>query len=224
MVDLLDCTLKAGLTGWAWAAGLPGTIGGAVRGNAGAYGQGMSDIVESVEIFIDGKVVKLTKAEMEFSYRHSIIKKNLAAILAVNLKFEKGEVDKDIQQVKDYNNRRQLTQPLNYPNSGCIFKNIDLTETKINKEKVMKGLDINEEEFSQATKFNKLPVSYIIDRLNLKGKTIGGAQVSEKHGAFIVNINHAKAEHVIMLISDIKMHVRNEIGVQLQEEVQYVGF
>ncbi|MBN1779220.1 MAG: UDP-N-acetylmuramate dehydrogenase [Candidatus Buchananbacteria bacterium] len=223
-VDLLEATLKAGLTGWSWAAGLPGTIGGAVRGNAGAYGKGIGDILVSAEVFADGKVKELSNKELKFSYRDSIVKQKGWIVISAKLKLEKGDLKKEQEQVKAYNDRRQQTQPLNYPNAGCVFKNIDLIETPINKEKVMKGLDISEEEFKEATKFNKLPVSYIIDRLDLKGKTIGGAQVSEKHGAFIVNVDHARAEHVIMLMSDIKMHVRNEIGIQLHEEVQLVGF
>jgi len=99
-----------------------------------------------------------------------------------------------------------------------------LSEVEIDKKKVIKGLDVTEAEFAEATKYGKLPVSYIVDRLGLKGKTIGGAQVSEKHGAFIVNVGEARAEHVVMLISDVKMRVRNQLGIQLQEEVQYVGF
>ncbi|MAF13955.1 MAG: UDP-N-acetylenolpyruvoylglucosamine reductase [Parcubacteria group bacterium] len=228
VVDVLDKTLESSLVGWPWAAGLPGTIGGAIRGNAGAYGKAMSDITESVEIYQKGKVNNFTADKLGFKYRHSVIKETPGMIVvAVNLKLKKGsteEVKKDKDQVKIYNDRRENTQPLDLPNSGCVFKNIDLTKIKVDKAKVIKGLDITEEEYAEATKFDKLPVSYILDRLGLKGKTIGGAQVSEKHGAFVVNTGEAKAEHVIMLISDIKMRVRNELGIQLMEEVQYLGF
>lgn len=225
---VLEESLKAGLVGWPWAAGIPGTIGGAVRGNAGAYGKGMADITESVEVYEDGEVKKYTNEQMGFDYRHSIIKdKKDAVVVSVELKLKKGsmeEIKKDKEIITQYLERRKTTQPTDFPNSGCVFKNIDLTKVEIDKEKVMKGLDINEEEFHEATKFGKLPVSYITDKLGLKGKKIGGAQISEKHGAFINNVDNARAEEVVMLISDIKMHVRNELGIQLQEEVQYVGF
>ncbi|OGY54783.1 MAG: hypothetical protein A2951_02220 [Candidatus Buchananbacteria bacterium RIFCSPLOWO2_01_FULL_56_15] len=105
-----------------------------------------------------------------------------------------------------------------------MFKNIDLSVVEVNKDKVKRGLDISEEEFQTATKFKKLPVSFIVDKLGLKGKQIGGAQVSEKHGAFIVNAGDATAEDVITLMSDIKMRARNQLGIQLQEEIQLVGF
>lgn len=226
--EVLAASLKAGLVGWPWAAGIPGTIGGAVRGNAGAFGKGMSDITQSVEVYENGEVKKLTNQAMGFNYRHSVIKeKKAAVIVGVELKLTKGtkaEVQKDQGTVAQYIERRKLTQPTDFPNSGCVFKNVDLSKVEIDKEKVMKGLDINEEEFNQATKFGKLPVSYITDKLGLKGKKMGGAQISEKHGAFINNTGNARAEEVVMLISDIKMHVRNELGIQLQEEVQYVGF
>jgi len=228
VINVLDKTLNSGLVGWPWAAGLPGTIGGAIRGNAGAYGQAMSDITQSVEVYQNGKVKIYLNDQLGFKYRHSLIKETPGMIvIAVNLKLKKGndqEVKKDKDQLKVYNDRRENTQPLDLPNSGCVFKNIDLTKIEINKEKVIKALDITAAEYNEATKFDKLPVSYILDRLGLKGKTIGGAQVSEKHGAFIVNTGEAKAEQVIMLISNIKMRVRNELGIQLMEEIQYLGF
>ena len=224
VTEVLAASLKAGLVGWPWAAGLPGTVGGAVRGNAGAYGQGMADIVKEAEIYGEGKVNKLTGEEMKFSYRHSIAKEKNLVVISATLKLKPGDTSADEALVKKYNDHRKKTQPLELPNAGCVFKNVDLSQVEINQAKVKKALDINDQEFQEATKFGKLPVSFIIDRLNLKGKQIGGAQVSEKHGAFIVNTGRAKAEHVIMLISDLKMRVRNELGIQLEEEVQYVGF
>ena len=208
VVDLLAASLAADLTGWAWAAGLPGTVGGAIRGNAGAYGQGMSDIVDWVEIYYQNKVQKYSNRQMQFSYRHSIVKEIPAVILATQLSLKKGDIKKETEQVEAYNDRRQKTQPLELPNSGCIFKNIDFKEVTVDHERVRRGLDASQAEYQEATKYNKLPVSFILDRLNLKGKKIGGA----------------KAEHVVMLISDIKSQVRNKLGIQLEEEVQYVGF
>ena len=85
-------------------------------------------------------------------------------------------------------------------------------------------MDITKDQWQQATQFGKLPVGFILDHLGLRGKTIGGCQISEKHCAFFINKGGAKAEHVMMLISDVKMRVRNQLMIQLQEEVQYLGF
>lgn len=224
VADVLSGTLKAGLIGWAWAAGLPGSIGGAVRGNAGAYGLGMSDITESVEVFRNGQVEILTNEQLKFSYRHSIAKEELMVILSAVLKLKKGDPVADEALVKKYIEHREKTQPLDLPNPGCAFKNINLDKIQIDKEKVIKALDITEEEWQVATKYHKLPVSYIFEKMNWKGKQIGGAQVSEKHGAFIVNTGSATAEHVIMLMSELKMRARNELGLMLEEEIQLVGF
>ena len=224
VIDLLEATLQNNLIGWSWAAGLPGTIGGAVRGNAGAYGKAMSDIVISARLYQDGKVFELANKQLGFSYRHSKIKDEPTVVLSVVMKLVHGDIAQERVEVNRYNQRREQTQPLNYPNSGCVFKNVDLKEQTIDQAKVMKALDITEAEFAEATKFQKLPVSFILDHLNFKGKKIGGAQVSDKHAAFIVNTGTAKAQDVIMLISDIKMHVRDELGIQLQEEIQLVGF
>ncbi|MBI3291064.1 UDP-N-acetylmuramate dehydrogenase [Candidatus Falkowbacteria bacterium] len=226
IIEVLDATLTAGLVGWPWAAGLPGTVGGAIRGNAGAYGEGMSDITESVEVYQNGKIKNFTNSQMGFSYRHSIAKEENLIILSCVLKLKKGDTGQDRELVDKYNKRRQDTQPVpsQCPNPGCAFKNIDLSKTKIDKKRVMKKLDITEAEWQEATKFGKLPISFIFDRLGLKGKTIGGAQVSEKHAAFIINTGQARAEHVVMLMSDLKMRARNELGLALEEEIQLVGF
>ncbi|MDD2807082.1 MAG: UDP-N-acetylmuramate dehydrogenase [Patescibacteria group bacterium] len=224
VADVLAATLTAGLIGWAWAAGLPGLIGGAIRGNAGAYGEAMSNITESVEVFRAGKTEILTNEQLKFSYRHSLVKDEKMVILAATLKLKKGDPTVDEELVKKYLDHREKTQPLDLPNPGCAFKNINLQEVQIDQAKVIKALDITEAEWQAATKYNKLSVSFIFDKMNWKGKTIGGAKVSEKHGAFIVNAGEAKAEHVIMLMSELKMRVRNELGLALEEEIQLVGF
>lgn len=226
VIGVLDATLEAGLIGWAWAAGLPGTIGGAIRGNAGAYGEGMGDIINWVEVYQNGEIKKLTKEDMHFQYRHSIVKEEPMVILDCELELKRGDTTEDLKLVEQYNKKRRDTQPVpaDEPNPGCAFKNINLSQVKIDKEKIFKALDITAEEWNEKTKFGKLPVGFLLEKMDLKGKEIGGAKVSEKHGAFIVNTGQAKAEHVIMLMSDLKMRVRNELGLGLEEEVQLVGF
>ncbi len=224
VADVLNAILEAGLTGWSWAAGLPGSMGGGLRGNAGAYGEGMGDTVVKATIFHDGIVEAWTKEQMAFSYRHSKMKETGAVVIDMTLELKKGDVTADREQVSAYIKRRQDTQPLEFPNAGCVFKNVNLATTPIDREKVIRALELTEEEFIAATKYNKLPVSFIVQHLGLKGRTMGGAQVSDKHGAFVVNIGSARADQVVMLMSDVKMRVRNECGIQLEEEIQLVGF
>lgn len=226
VVDVLEATLKAGLVGWAWAAGLPGTIGGAIRGNAGAYGEGMGDIVTEVEVWLDGKVQKFSNQDMKFKYRHSIAKEKNMVILGCILQLKKGDTAADRELVEQYNKKRRDTQPVpaEEPNPGCAFKNIDLSKVDLDVEKIKQALNISDEQWKEKTKFGKLPVSFLVDKMGLKGKKIGGAEVSTKHGAFIINAGDAKAEHVVMLMSDVKMRLRDELGVMLEDEIQLVGF
>ena len=214
---------KAGLTGLEFAAGIPGTVGGAVRGNAGAYGQSIGQMVKEVEIYQDNKVKKITQAEMQYNYRDSILKHRNGVILSATFQLKKGDPQKIHTKVLDIMKDRNGRLPFE-PSAGCIFKNVELAKIEIDEDKVIKGLDITREEWQRATQFGKLPVGFILDKLNLKGKTIGGCQVSGKHCAFFINTGEAKAEHAMMLISDIKMRVRNKLVIQLQEEVQYLGF
>jgi len=220
---LVGQSASVGLTGLEFAAGIPGTVGGSVRGNAGAYGQSIGQSVKEVEIYQDNKVKKISRAEMQYNYRNSILKHQGGIVLSVTFQLNEGDLQKIhakvLEIIKDRNNKLPFE-----PSAGCIFKNVELDKVKIDEEKVIKELDIAKGEWREVTKFGKLPVGFILDRLGLRGKTIGSCQVSEKHGAFFINKGDAKAEHIMMLISDIKMRVRNQLAIQLQEEVQYLGF
>lgn len=220
---LVNQTVIAGLTGLEFMAGIPGTVGGAAFGNAGALGKGFGNKVVEVEVFENGEIKRLTQEQMGYSYRHSVLKESSAIILSVKIKLEKDKPEncqrRMLEVIKD---RKSRIPPL--PSAGCVFKNVNLKEIKVDRERIIKELDVSKEEYNKATKYQKLPVGFILDKLDLKGKTIGGAQISGLHGGFIVNIGDAKAEHVMMLISDIKMRVRNQLGIQLQEEIRYLGF
>ncbi|NUM25181.1 MAG: UDP-N-acetylmuramate dehydrogenase [Candidatus Buchananbacteria bacterium] len=220
---LVDFATKKGLTGLEFASGIPGTVGGAVYGNAGAYGSSFSEIVTEVTVYQAGEIKKMSNRDMGFGYRHSILKEKPALVLSVILKLKKGDQKEIAAKVREIIKQREAKLP-SEPSCGCVFKNIELDKVAIDKAKVIKGLDISEEEWNEATKYGKLSSGYIIDRLGLKDKKIGGCHISSKHGAYIVNTEHARAEHVIMLISEVKMKVRNATGIQLQEEVQYLGF
>jgi len=176
--------------GLEWAAGIPGTIEGAVYGNAGAFGKSMKDAVKEVEVW-DTKTEKIKifkKKDCGFGYRESIFKKNKnLIILSVKIKSKKS----NLKKIKEYLNYKKQTQPLNLPSAGSVFKN-------------PKGYFAAE----------------LIEKCGLKGKTIGRAQISKKHANFIVNLGGAKAKDVFTLIKIIKQKVKNKFGIILEEEIQ----
>lgn len=218
--ELIKFSVDNGYTGLEWAAGIPGTAGGAVRGNAGAFGNDMSKSVmkvKAVSIKQSAFSIKhLSNKECKFKYRESIFKndKNLI-ILEVAIKLEKCK-DKNEQKklVEGYIKQRTDKQP-KYPSAGSVFKNVlekDIDKKYRNKipNEVIKG--------------GKIPAGWLIEEAQLKRQKVGKAQISEKHANFIVNLGGAKAEEVVSLISMAKMRVRNEFGVQLEEEIELVGF
>ncbi|PIS05610.1 MAG: UDP-N-acetylenolpyruvoylglucosamine reductase [Candidatus Buchananbacteria bacterium CG10_big_fil_rev_8_21_14_0_10_42_9] len=221
--NLVDAVADAGLTGLEFMAGIYGTVGGAVRGNAGAYGGSISQAVVKVKVFNGQKILEMSNDECKFDYRESIFKHNDYIILEAELKLAKGDAAQVKAKVADIRKTRNAKLPEIEPNAGCIFKNLELHEV-VDPKKIKKGLDITDAEYDEATKFGKLPAGYLIEKLGLKGKTIGGAQLSPKHGNIIVNTGNATAKDVVMLLSFLKQQVRDKTGVQLQEEIQLVGF
>lgn len=215
---LLNKSLERGLTGLEFLAGIPGTVGGAIRGNAGTYGLAMSNIVQEIVYFDENyKLQKCQAEQCRFAYRHSIFKEMSAIIVEAKLKLQSGDLATAKKLVQERLKYRQDTQP-NEPSAGCIFKNIELNNVDIkNLEK--RGLDL-----ALFVKNQKIPAAYLIEKAGLKGHIIGGVKVSEKHANYIVNFEQkGTAEQVIMLISFIKQQVRDKYGVQLQEEVQFVA-
>lgn len=197
--ELVNDSAELGLTGLEWLAGIPGTIGGAVRGNAGAFGKSMADLVKTVEVLEINSKLEIKNYKLEdckFSYRSSIFKKkeNLA-ILSIELQLEKGNKKGIEESIKRHLSYRKEKHPLNFPSAGSIFKN---------------------PENSSAGK--------IIEQCGLKGKKTGQAQISEKHANFIINLGGAKAEDVLELINLIKQEVKEKIGVELEEEIKILGF
>ena len=216
--DLVKLSAKVSLTGLEWAAGIPGTIGGAVYGNAQAFDIKMSDIIKSVEVLDAGtlEIKSLNKKDCQFLEKKSIFKhnKNLI-ILSVNLELKKGD-KKEIQKaVKEHLQIRKKRHP-GFPSAGSIFVNQEL---RIRNKELLK-------EFSELRKFNKAGVissSYLIEKAGLKGIKKGGAKVSEKHAGFIVNTGKAKAKDVLDLIKIIKQKVKSKFGITLKEEIQIIN-
>ncbi len=210
---------RLGYQGLEWAGGLPGEIGGAVRGNAGCFGYEIKDIVEEVlAINLLSKELKIFKNEdCHFSYRSSFFKNNKEwLIVEVKLKLKPNfNSDNLLQIMKEKINYRKERHPIEFPNAGSIFKNINFNEAPINLQELAQT--------SGVVKGNKIPTAFVIEYLGLKGKTIGGAKISEKHANFIINFNHAKAEDVLNLIALTKETVKKNFNFDLEEEIEIVN-
>ncbi len=219
---LANAAVTSGLTGFEWGAGVPGTIGGATYGNAGCFGGEMKDVVVSVDAYdvVQAKRVTYTNEEYRFGYRDSRFKHEPHLILKVVMELkldEKGEGRKKIDEIVA---KRKDTQPQGAFSAGCLFKNFEYTD-----ESVLETLKRQGDEIPSAMLQKKtIAAGWLIDKVGLKGKTIGKAQISPVHGNFLVNLGGARAQDVIMLSSLVKMKVRDELGVLLEDEVQYLGF
>ncbi len=186
---------KNGLTGFEFAAGIPGTLGGAIVMNAGAYGGEMKDVVISATVLTpDGEIKELSNEELELSYRHSCIPEKKYIVLEAVLELAEGEEAAIRETMADFKNRRVEKQPLEYPSAGSTFKR---------PEGFFAGKLIQDAE--------------------LRGYTVGGAQVSEKHCGFVINKGDATAQDVVQLIEDVKKIVLDKFQVELEPEVKMIG-
>ena len=219
--NLINKTLDAELVELEFCAGIPGTIGGGIKGNAGAYGKAMENIIESVDFINDNlEIQTFTNAQCQFAYRNSTFKKHDSwLILSAVLKLKKGNVKESRELIKQRIKHRLDNHPLKFPSAGCAFKNIIYSDDIIEKFKSL-GWEILE----RFKKNKEIPTGWIIENLGLKGKTIGQAQISKKHANYIVNLGGATADDVVQLISYIKQQVRDKVGIQLEEEIQYIGY
>lgn len=212
-----------GLSGFEWAIGIPGTVGGSVRGNAGCFGGEMKDVVETVRYYDAEKdeIAVLANSECEFGYRTSIFKKHPErVVLSATLKLEKGETSAIQEKIKGYSESRTGTQPIGKKSAGCIFKNISWQRRDIDQLQLISKFP----EFAAFTSLPGIPAAYCIDAVGLKGKKVGGASISTRHANYFLNNNDATAEDIVMLIAIAKEYVHRKFRLQLEEEVQYVGF
>ena len=192
---LSNIAIKEEIEGIEFLAGIPGTIGGALRMNAGAYGQEMKDIVYKTRYMTyDGKIKVIDSKEHKFSYRDSIFSKINVIILDTTLKLKRGNLN-DIKSKVNENMKSRLDhQPLDYPNAGSIFKR---------KENYI--------------------TSKLIDECGLKGYSIGDAEVSKKHAGFIVNTGNATSKDVLQLIEYIKKKVKDKFNIDIETEIIVLG-
>lgn len=186
---------KKGIAGFEFASGIPGTIGGAIRMNAGAYGKEMKEVVENVTYMDEeGNKHKLENEQMDFSYRHSRFKGKQEIIIEAQLKFQKEDAEKIKERMDEYRKARMEKQPIDMPSAGSTFK--------------------------RGTNYIS---AKLIDDAGLKGYEIGGAQVSEKHAGFIVNKGNATAQDILDLIDYVIKVVYEKFGKILELEVEVIG-
>lgn len=225
MHELVKRTTEGGLAGLEWAGGLPGSLGGAIFGNAGAFGGEMKDVVVSVRAANITNyrllVTDYSRNECEFSYRSSKFKREENyVILSAVLQLQKGDAQELTRVAQEKIDYRKNRHPLEYPNIGSIFKNI--SEPKNVKKILEKFPELAHD--VQEKWHGKIPTAALIEKAGLAGKRIGGAQISEKHANFIINKDEASASDVVALIKEIKSKVYELVGIELEEEVRYVGF
>lgn len=192
LARLANFALERGLTGLEFAQGIPGSVGGGLRMNAGAYGGELAQVTEWVECLDgEGNLHRLDADQCEFSYRHSLFCRNGYLVVAGGFRLLSGEKEAIRGRMEEYARRRREKQPLEFPSAGSTFK--------------------------------RPPGDYaaaLIDRCGLKGLRIGDAQVSEKHGGFLVNRGNATAAEMLELMAEVRRRVREATGVTLEPEVE----
>lgn len=198
LAKIVEKAAENNLSGFEFLVGIPGTIGGAIFGNCGAFGKEIGNLIKEVEIFdLKSNCLKvLKKRDCAFSYRNSIFKRdrNLIILSAV-FRLKKGKKKEIFKKMKENFEKKKKFQPLDFPSAGCIFKNP-----------------------------KKISAAKLIEMCNLKGKKIGGAKISEKHANFILNFKNAKAKDVLKLINLAKQKVKRKFKIFLEEEICFFGF
>ena len=186
---------KAGLTGLEFASGIPGTIGGAMVMNAGAYGGEMKDVVTSVTVLTkNGDIKTLSGEEMNFRYRGSVVEEEGYIVLEAVMELAEGKLEEIQARIEELSVQRRTKQPIEYPSAGSTFKR---------PEGYFAGK--------------------LIQDANLRGYQVGGAQVSEKHCGFVINAGGATAADVMQLMQDVSDRVKEQFGVTLEPEVKRIG-
>ena len=210
-------TARAGYGGLEWAIGIPGTVGGALVSNAGAYRGNIGPLVSSVRVFAGGRDQTVGPEWMEFSYRDSRLRRSGvgggAVVLSCTLTLtERGDPDTILAQAKEYQAQRRAKQPY-APSAGSFFKNVQ-------NKALAESLDILPAGMKAA---GVVPAGFLSEACGLKGLRIGGAEVSEKHANFLINAGRATASDLRALAERVKAVVFDRFGVRLEEEVLYVG-
>jgi len=223
LAKLVSETAKRGLSGLEWAVGIPGTVGGAIAGNASCFGGQMADVIEKVQVLDlnDLSIFDLKNFECDFGYHESVFKNSPGLIiLGVHFILKTGVKDEILKNIQEVTKKRTKVQPIKEKSAGCFFKNLDWKRHDMDKARLLKKFP----EFKQFSDKSKISVGFLIDYLGLKGRNIGDANVSNEHANFILNCGNATAEQMVMLTSLIKSRVNTRYGFNLEEEVNLIGF
>ena len=192
--ELVRLTAEQALAGMAFCAGIPGSVGGAVRMNAGAYGSEIKDVLHKVTLMDDqGNIASFPRKDLSFGYRRLDLPER-TIVISVVFRLERGDRQTILHRMDEIMDKRRQKHPLDYPSAGSIFKNPA-----------------------------GHPAGFLIEAAGLKGLQIGGAKVSEKHGNFIVNTGHAKAADILALIEQVRKEVFARTGIALETEVRIIG-
>ena len=195
LAEIAQVLKNNALSGFEELSGIPGTMGGAIRMNAGAHGKEIKDvIISAIAIDYDGNIREFTKEEMKLEYRNSIFSREKYIIISAKLQLTKGIKEEISTKMQEYANWRKEKQPLEYPNAGSTFKRGEGFITAV-----------------------------LIDQCGLKGYTVGGAQISTKHAGFIINTGNAKAKDVLELVEITKKQVLQKFGKEIQLEIEVLG-
>ena len=224
MARVVTEAARAGLAGFEWGIGVPGTIGGSVRGNAGCFGGTMKDVIESVEIADVGNTAKhrmFDSMACGFGYRDSVFKRHPEwIIVSVTLRLRKGHAAAIQERIRAITAERMTKQAIGTKSCGCIFKNISWTREDIKRDALIERFP----ELAQFSDRPSIPASFLIDAAGMKGSRMGDAVVSDKHANFFLNKGAATADDVVRLAAAAKDAVMKKYGLALKEEIQRVGF
>lgn len=215
--DIVDFSIENELTGIDWAGGLPGTIGGGIRGNAGCFGGEMKDSVyEVTAVDMNGEIKKFSNNDCKFGYRDSRFKKEKLIITEAVLSLRKEFSRQKLSEIaRDHIKYRNEYQPLDYPNCGSVFKNVP---TQNAPEWVREKI----KDVIKKDPFPVIPTAVLIHEAGLKGYVIGGARVSEKHPNFIINFNNARSKDISDVIFFVKKEIKSKFQIDLELEVEIV--
>lgn len=220
LAAVISLAQAAGLMGIEKLSGIPGSFGGALRGNAGAFGTEIGDVTVSITALNleTGLLKKFAAAEAEFGYRDSLFKRNRewAIVEGELLLAPGGDPDELLRIGQETMAAREKKHPQKIPSAGSFFMNPKVSDPELLAE--------FQKDTGMESRDGKLPAGWLIDHVGLRGKRLGGAQVSPYHPNYMINTGVATAEDIVTLGSLVKTRVRDELGIRLQEEVQLVGF
>ncbi|MFH0712416.1 MAG: UDP-N-acetylmuramate dehydrogenase [Candidatus Jorgensenbacteria bacterium] len=212
LTDVIKTSVRAGLKGLETLSGIPGTVGGAVVGNAGAYGHSISEVVDKVRVWDGRKIRELRKKDCRFGYRESVLKHKPYIVLGATLRFRKGDAKKLQKTSGEIIKTRERKYKPGIRCPGSFFKNVLAKNvskkalSKIDKSKIIEG---------------KIPAGYLLEAVGAKGIRVGGIRIADFHGNLFVNNGRGKARDVKKLSRILKDRVKRKFGICLEEEVRY---